>query len=346
MVLIYTSLIIGFIVALVLVSLIFKNLWRTPSPLRYMTINITVFGFTLVGLLGIIEVFFYAFVVHSDSFSFTLANQRWFERYWHPINTLGYRDPEPNLLADQKVIFVLGDSFVAGQGIEDYEDRFSNRLQKNLGPKWAVFNIAQVGWSTPEEYQALITHPQQPEIIIFSYFIDDIRAAVRQSSLEEQFEFSELVQSPPAILAPLVRHSYFFNFFYWQWYRYHNQQPESIYWQRLQYFYHHDAVWSIHQQQLQALVEYTQQRGQLLLPILFPNLVAIESSQPIIARVKRTLKQFGIEALDLTPYFSQRPADELIVSPIDAHPNEQVHAEVATIVFEALQQRLADAASR
>ena len=58
-----------------------------------------------------------------------LSERLWFAKYWK-ANQLGYRDLE---LADKNFegkykIVILGDSYVAGHGIKNPEDRFSNIL--------------------------------------------------------------------------------------------------------------------------------------------------------------------------------------------------------------------------
>jgi hypothetical protein len=308
--------------------------------LRNYAINVSVFSFTLLFLLLCVEIFSATFIIHSDSFSFTLANQRWFEKYWHPLNRLGYRDTDysPEELKNQQIVFVVGDSFIAGQGIQNYQDRFSNLLQTKLGDGWKVLNIAQVGWSTTEEVQAILSHPQKPAIIILSYFIDDIRAAANRSQTQNKFSFTELVQPPLATFAWLIQHSYFLNFFYWEWYRYHNRSPEDIYWQRLRYFYDEGDAWRIHQEELQTLVDYTRNHQILLLPILFPNLISINLSEPILSKISNFFQTLGISAMDLTPHFANRPPMELVVSRVDAHPNERVNAQVAEILFKTIKK--------
>ena len=47
-------------------------------------------------------------------------------KYWKPINSYGYRDIEHVNLKEKKLPFVVGDSFVAGHGIKNYKDLFSN----------------------------------------------------------------------------------------------------------------------------------------------------------------------------------------------------------------------------
>ncbi len=338
----YLSLLALILLIFITTIAVFQNLWRHASKLRNYAINFAISTFTILVLLLILEVSFYTVMVRSDSFSFTLANQRWFEIYWHPINQLGYRDvdyPE-DTLKSHPLMMVVGDSFIAGQGIKNYQDRLSNRLQTKLGQDWIVLNIAQVGWSTTEEYQAIISYPEPPAVIILAYFIDDIRAAANRSKVPDKFSFTELVQPPPNnLFGWLIKHSYLANFYYWEWYRYHNRQPEDIYWQRLRYFYGDGEAWQVHQQELRTLVNYTRQHNIKLLPIIFPNLISLELSRPIIDKVSTLFQTLGVPALDLSPYFQHHSPAELVVNKTDAHPNEQVNAAVAEMVFAEITKR-------
>lgn len=333
MIIVYISLFILLIALTISLSLLYKKIWRTPSRLRTYSINTVLLIFTLLFSLLIIEIGCYTFLVHSDSFSFTLANQRWFEKYWYPINQLGYRDVDypAEKIENSHLIFVVGDSFVAGQGIKNYQDRFSNRLQAELGDDWLVLNIAQVGWSTTDELHAVTTHPDKPEILIWSYFVDDIRETANRS--REPFRFTELITSPPILLQPIVEKSYFANFFYWRWYRRYHQEPESVYWKKLQYFYEHEEIWRIHEQELTSIINYATKQNIPIIPLVFPNLIALEQSKPITTKVLKLFQTLGTQPIDMTPLLNAQPTAELVVNTMDAHPNEKVHAEVAHLLF-------------
>ena len=84
------------------------------------------------------------FAVSSDAFGHTLASRQWFAKYWKPINSFGYRDIEHDLknLGGKKLLFVVGDSFVAGHGITNPRDRFSDVLGAQLEENWEVFKIS------------------------------------------------------------------------------------------------------------------------------------------------------------------------------------------------------------
>ena len=328
-------------IAIFLLSFIFVKFWKKPSKLKSFLVNAGVSFFTVALLFLFLEVGAYLFIVRSDSFSFTLANQRWFSSYWQPINALGYRDNDysPEMLKSNRVVFVAGDSFVAGQGIKNYKHRFSNLLQEKLGKGWLVANIAQVGWSTPDEYQGIIHYPHKPSIIVLSYFIDDIRQASANLDEANKFQWQQLLQPIPSSLQWLVKNSYFANYFYWQWYRANHSQPESVYWDKMQGYYTNPVTWNIHQQELKNIIDYAKNNHITLIPLLFPNLVSLEKSKPIITKVSGFLQEQGTNPINLTSVFEGKTPAELVVNQVDAHPNEWVNQQVSEIVFKAIQER-------
>ena len=139
-------------------SYILRSVWTNTSRLRSLLMKISVSVSTFVYLFLALEIIFYSSFAISDTFGFTLASQRWQERYSHPMNSFGYRDVEHSAtdFDNKKVLFVVGDSFVAGHGISQTENRFSNILQRNLGGQYVVVNIAKNGWNTADEYQAIL----------------------------------------------------------------------------------------------------------------------------------------------------------------------------------------------
>src|SRR4051812_41968705 len=94
--------------------------------------GITVSAVTFVAMFLIVEAYCRA-TAQTEFFNFTLGSQGWFKKYWKPINKDGYRDVEWDArdTAGKNIIFVVGDSFVAGQGIKKVRDRFSNRLSES-----------------------------------------------------------------------------------------------------------------------------------------------------------------------------------------------------------------------
>ncbi|MFN8284982.1 MAG: hypothetical protein U0U67_17295 [Chitinophagales bacterium] len=72
------------------------------------------------------------------------CNKLWFNKYWER-NEVGYRDKPYNAATDtlKNRIIILGDSYVAGHGTSNVEDRMSNLLEKKLGSNYRVFNLGK-----------------------------------------------------------------------------------------------------------------------------------------------------------------------------------------------------------
>ena len=92
----------------------------------------------------------------TDAFSLTMISQRWFKRHYK-LNNFKSRDNVDythKAKPGKRRITFIGDSFTIGHGIEDPEDRFSNRIrQKN--PTLDVHNMAANGMENRDSIQRL-----------------------------------------------------------------------------------------------------------------------------------------------------------------------------------------------
>ena len=95
-----------------------------------------------------------------------------------------------------------GDSFAAGHGIRDIDHRVSGVLQGKLGNGWIVATIAQNGWDTVDEYNALIQHAIKPNMIVVSYCLNDIERSARQHGFGIS---SDIVREPDGVLRFLLK---------------------------------------------------------------------------------------------------------------------------------------------
>lgn len=272
-----------------------------------------------------------------DSFGFTLAARNWFDRYWKPVNALGYRDVEREIsdMAGRRVILVVGDSFVAGQGIEDPADRFSDRIARDLGDDHVVLNVARLGWSTGEEVAALRTHPARPDIVVWSYYVNDIEGAARARGRSRPV----VVEKPADWIFGLVERSHLANFVYWRVWRHTNRHLTHVYWEYLRAAYADPDVWALHRLEILSMVDLARARGARLVAVVFPYLVDIAASAEVTLRVVRLLEEEGVSVLDMTKILEGRDPSELVVNALDCHPNEDVHREVARLLVPHLTAR-------
>jgi len=322
---------------LVLVSLVanavclFRFGWRRPSRARTMAIRFTTVGTSVLLAFLALELVVSHLFITSDNFSFTLHSKRWFQLYWEPENDLDYRDDEYKDLDKKKLLFVVGDSFVAGHGIKDYRDRFSNVLGVHMGEDWATLNIARNGWNTAEEFAAVITHPYKPDAIVLSYFLNDIEdAAVRHGIKRPQ-----LIGKPPAIIRKIVDKTYLFNYLYWRHARRANSAQMIAEYGKFRDTLYADArVWATHVEELGLFVEYAQKHKVPLVVVIFPDLFNVAGTAAHCRRVHDFFVAAGFPVLNLADVFAGRSPQDIVVGTYDGHPNPAAHREVADLLFE------------
>lgn len=319
-------------VALGVGSLVFvQRRWPGSSFSARLAQNIMLSLLALFLTLMAAEVFFKLFFAQSDAWNQTLASRNWFERYW-ATNSMGYRDVEwhPEDIRTRRKILVLGDSFAAGQGIERVEDRFSNLLEARLGDEYLVMNIATPGISTKEEIDRVLGFPYKPEILIFQYFINDIRYVAHQQGFISQAPDME----PGPLLAPLVENSYVANFIYWRSIRLLPMpwQADDFVW--LQKAYDDPKVWWLHQQELLTIYNGAASEGVKLIVVVFPGMTSVEQSREVTSKVINFFRERQVPVLDVAELIKDAPAKQLVVNSLDAHPSEWVHQQVADKLYE------------
>lgn len=317
--------------------LVFRRLWTSQSASRSLAQNATLSAFTLLYFILLLEIFFRVGVAQSDSLGFTLAAKQWFKRYWKPVNSYGYRDIEydENVMRSTRLIIVLGDSFTAGQGIDDAEDRFSNVLARRLGTGWSVVNMAKNGWTTTDQLNALQLFPYKPEIVVLAYVFNDITGAAEQ--IGSQHRFYVYISSP--WLRKATETSYLLNFIYWRFYWRIYRAPGELmaYDQYVSSGFENERVWQIHKDELLKIADFTQRVNARLMVVVFPGLNDPARSRRVLSPAVDLLEASGAEIIDMTDMLQGREIDEIVVNSFDYHPNEVVHKSVGELIFERIQ---------
>ncbi|MBN1219052.1 MAG: SGNH/GDSL hydrolase family protein [Anaerolineae bacterium] len=299
------------------------------SILENTILMVLVLFLTFMGL----EFYFKVFFAEPDSFD-TLARRNWREWYANPktYNSLGYRDEEwtDDKVAGKIKVMVVGDSFVYGDGIENVNHRFSNRLAQKLGGDYVVFNLGKGGTNTQHHIEAIVNYPYSPDILILSYVFNDIMGAV----LERQWLTRPVQAEISPVLAPLVNNSYSFNFLYWRVFHLLQSGQPDIMWDWYLSVYDDPDSWWLHQQQLLSIYEGAQVEQIPLLVVVFPSMNYTKQSQVVTERIISLYKERDIPVLDVANLIEGIPTEELMVSPTDAHPSELVHQLVADKLYE------------
>ncbi|MCH9053903.1 MAG: SGNH/GDSL hydrolase family protein [Proteobacteria bacterium] len=280
-----------------------------------------------------VEMVFYNFITPSDGFNFTLSSKLWMKKHWKPINSQGFRDVEYDPSSDAKKVFVVGDSFVAGYGIEDYRDRFANVLGRKLSSDWEMVIIANNGWNTDEQYNALVSHPAKPDFIVLSYFINDIEGAVNQSGIPRP----PLFEQPTWFIRYVINNSYALNYLYWRVYRFASSQDMRVkYMDYLYQAYDNLDAWTLHKAQLSKFVGYARQHKINLVTVIFPNLTDISGSAIFTTKVADYMKSRGVTVIDMAEKLAGREPSSLIVNLFDAHPNVALNREIGELLYQAV----------
>jgi hypothetical protein len=307
----------------------FGWLWRTPSRFRSGLARVLVLFFATAYVLIALEFVFANFMIQSDGVGRSLSARKWKALHWQPRNALGYRDREHRW--QQRTLFVVGDSFAAGAGIEQIADRFADVLGTMLGDEWTVAVLAKPGWNTLDEHSALARHPRTPDRIIVSYYINDIEPAALARGLRRPL-FGASLEGPAATL---VERSYLLNWIYWRLSR-SGAGVADAYWAYLSEAFENEEIRKIHEAHLVGLIDYARKKDIGVSFVVWPYLRDPEQSRPFTDEVVRVLREQQVETLDLARHFEGRDPADLVVNPMDAHPNERIHREVARLIHERL----------
>lgn len=329
--------VLGFV--LIITTFIFYHRWWPHgSKIRTVLENVTLVLVGIFVILLLVEIFFKLFFAQTDGYTFVLAMQNWYQKNWHPINTMEYRDQEwlPEDVEGKTKIMVVGDSFAAGLGIDNVEDRFSNQLGKLMGTDYVVFNVASPGWSTKSEIEAMVSYPYSPDILILSYFINDIE----QAAYDRGVNRPKFVQKPGGMLGFVVDNSYALNFVYWRWYRISQPPLKPNYIDWLQSLYQDPEIWWQHRQELSTIIAGTKAEGVPLLVVVFPNLADVDGSRLITEKVKGFFREDDILVLDMASFLANHDPDDTTVNAVDTHPNEMVNKEVAEQLYQMIQSEI------
>lgn len=270
------------------------------------------------------------FFAQSDGFNLTMSSRNWFERYWKPVNALGYRDAAPRpKAAGEKLVVVLGDSFASGHGIDRAGDRFGDILGRDLGPGWRVANVAKIGWDTVDEDQALRDYPVTPDVVVLAYYVNDIIPAAKARHAELDFP----IRFPRGFTKYLVDHFALANFVYWRLARTGNMEGAGKrFWQGLAQAYADPVVWKDHADQLQSIVDWCAARKVRLVTLIIPNLVDVAGSAPMTSKVAAFFRDRGVPVVDLTGRLTGRNPADMVVNSVDSHANAGLNAEIARVL--------------
>jgi lysophospholipase L1-like esterase len=287
------------------------------------------FLFSLGLLAG--EIYYRFFYDTTQVHSVTKTSWRWFQRHWR-VNKWGQRDdveytqaPAPG---KRRVTFV-GDSFTAGHGVEVHQ-RFAN-LYRARRPDLEVHVLADCGLDTGHQLfilKQLTSDGYQLDQVVLCYYLNDTGDLLPK--LCQEFR-KHTVQ--PSVL---FRSSYFLNTLYWRWRVFQNPYTEQYYHSLIESY--EGETWQLQQERLTHLRDLVRSNGGRLAVVTWPflNYGPDYQARSVHEKLEAFWKDQGVPHLDLLKVLGPYPAREMIVNPLDPHPNARAHALAAEAIAEFL----------
>ncbi len=292
----------------------------------------------LLGALLFAGEVYYRFVYDTtESYGLSRTTREWFERHYK-INRSGVRDSLPEypqrMAPGKRRITVVGDSFTAGHGVANVEDRFANRIRR-ARPQWEVHLFAGNAYETAYEMKLVVLGAQggyQYDVVLLVYCLNDISDLIEPWQAKEKAR--RFAPKPPA----LIRRSYLLD----TWYHRIRQERDPYY---SDYFdFVHEAydneLWSVQQERLRLLNRIVESTDGKLVVVTFPFLHSLGPDYEY-RHVHRMLDAFwqseGVPHLDLLPMYERYKPSQLVVNARDAHPNPFAHSLAADTILEFLE---------
>jgi lysophospholipase L1-like esterase len=323
-----------------LLALFVRRLKRGKRPAGWARLvigNALVFLCLATPLLLAGEAYFRFVYDTTDSLAYTRVSERWEQRHWR-VNRAGCRDNveySPTLAPGKRRISFVGDSFTAGHGIKEVEDRFPNRLRK-AHPEWEIQVLARVGLDTGDELalmQKVFRRGYQADIVVLVYCLNDI-GDLMPAQAEATTRALEALDNG----GWLLRNSYMLNLWY-----HHYKAARDPYLGNYSPFVreaYRTRLWAQQKERLKAFRDLVQAHGGRCAVVTFPFLHALGPKyeyQSVHEKLDRLWLELGVPHLDLLPVFEGLPPRRVTVNRFDAHPNEYANQLAAAALDQWLQ---------
>jgi len=283
------------------------------------------------------EAYFRFFYDTTDSLAYTRVSERWVQRHWH-VNGAGCRDNveySPALVPGKRRISFVGDSFTAGHGIKDLEDRFPNRLRR-AHPDWELHVVASVGLDTGNELALMkkaFAKGYQVDQVVLVYCLNDIGDLMPPQADATGRVLAELDSS-----GWLFRNSYMMNL----WHHHYTASRDPYLGNYCSFVReaYSGPLWEKQKERLTAFRDLIQAHGGHLAVVTFPFLHALGPNyeyQFVHDKLDRLWQELGVPQLDLLSVFEGLPSNQVTVNRYDAHPNERANKLAAEAIDEWLQ---------
>jgi hypothetical protein len=272
----------------------------------------------------------------TDSYGLTMTNWAWFHRHFE-VNSWGMRDREWQREKAEGVerIGFVGDSFAAGYGVPDTDDRFPDRVGRILADRGTdaaeVWNAGGIGWSTGDELGWL--RDVQPtahfDRVVLAYCLNDSDDLL---TADERLDR----RTVPRMTALNPWQSFLFDFL---WFRVRMASDDRVdgYFDWVTRAYDDEELWRKQAERIGELGAFCAEEGIALDVVVFPLFNSWGEGYPFDRAHDHVVTAFeaaGARVLDLRPIYAGLSSEELVVNRFDAHPNERAHGLAADAIVE------------
>jgi lysophospholipase L1-like esterase len=266
----------------------------------------------------------------TDSFGLSKAMDRWMERHYQS-NSWGLRDNidysfQRDESSDRRITF-LGDSFTAGHGIPEVDDRFVN-LVRSARPEWEVQSLAADGIDTGREIKSLqqfLETRLELDVVVLVYCLNDI-----SDLIDEWNEMLPLIRESKAKQGFLLRNSYAISTLYFR-YKVLNHPSAANYF-RFVLDHYEGSTWEMQRNRLSVLQRIVELSGGRLLVVTFPFLHSLGPGyafRGVHEQLAALWQDLQVPHLDLLTTFESAEPEEIVLNQYDAHPNHAAHRQAA-----------------
>jgi lysophospholipase L1-like esterase len=284
------------------------------------------------------ELGFACFADFSDTFNITNVSKRWLvlhiDSEW---NNAQVRDRNPlNKFVGpgQKRIIFVGDSFTAGHGIKNIDDRFTDRiaawLEEKRPGKYIVSNYAEPGLEASMvegKIKALFKEHYDVNMVVYVYNLNDIEGYAPKTM--EQLQ--QINTAEPQNF--LLRDTYLLNWLYFRYVQFKFAKGTN-YFESLAQAYNGEP-WNGLRAKLAQLRRECAENNVDFRMVIFPFVQSLGKDdifRDARAKIVGFCKSEKVPMLDLQPILNEHTGEKLEVSRFDAHPNERAHAIAAEAI--------------
>lgn len=281
------------------------------------------------------ESYFRFGVDRTDAFAISKVTMRWMNRHYE-ANNVGVRDNidyNQDRSMDKRLTFV-GDSFTAGHGIKNVENRFVNLIRTHL-PTSEVHTICANGLESDDQLFLINKFRQdgyQFDKTLLIYNLNDIAylSPERERIYDKLKNWSENQSF-------LLRESYFINLLWTRWVA-STDAEISQYYAFVKSSYQSDA-WKEHQKTLKNMIKSLHEIDSELMVVTFPFISDLSQNYDFLS-VHKQLSTFwdqqNIPHLDMWHIFKGLDPKQLMVNKYDPHPNEEAHLLASKAIIDFL----------